>query len=312
MTRWRYTSIAGGVAILGAALTGCGVARSPATVSAAPRLRASAAMTPKQTRAEPWPPGGSRQLARSVGRRMLASLVFPPGSRHVGARPVPERAEVIGSRSLVDLSSFFIVPMPVQAAARFLTGHPPAGLAASGTGTTSSRRGVVDKDVSFGLQAPPAGIASDTELLVTLGYGPRGATIARADAEVVWYPPRTAAEYLRPSAIWSARITASFLNPRLRHVAKVITSSRAIARLAALLNRMRATDNSVRMCPMIDASYRISFTRRAGQPRVVVDATGCATDGVVVDGKAQPPLWDPANHLIHALHGLLGLSQRWR
>jgi hypothetical protein len=243
---------------------------------------------------------------------MLASLVLPPGSRRVGARRMPERAEVVASLSLVDRSSHFVVPLSMRAAAAFLDSHPPAGMLATGTGSESSRRGVLEQDVSFSLRAPPAGISGDTMLLVSLARGPRGSAVARADAEVVWYPPRTAAEYLRAGKIRSARIAATFLNPRLRHVARVVTSRRAIARLAALLDHMRATDNSTRFCPSIDASYRVTFTGRAGRPRVVVDATGCATDGVVVNGTAQPPLWDPGNRLINALHRLLRLSRRYR
>ena len=147
-------------------------------------------------------------------------------------------------------------------------------------------------------------------LLVSLASGPHGSTNARADAEVVWYPPRSAAEYLRAGAIRSARISASFMNPRPRHCARVITSRRVLAGLAALLNGMRATDNSVMFCPAIDASYHVTFAGRAGQ-RVVVDATGCARDEVLVNGKAQPPLWDPGDRLIHALHRDLALSSRY-
>ncbi len=112
-------------ALLGAALAGCGAART--RVSAAGQPRSAAPGTAWRTRAEPWPPGGSRALARSVGRRMLASLVLPPGTRHVSARPMPERADVVGSLSLVDRSAFFVVPMPMQAAAAFLDSHPPRG-----------------------------------------------------------------------------------------------------------------------------------------------------------------------------------------
>ena len=201
--------------------------------------------------------------------------------------------------------------MPVLAAATFLSRHPPAGFSADGTGTTSSGNGAIDHLVSFNLRAPPVGIAGETMLLVTLGHGPHGNTVARADAEVVWYPPRTAAEYLRAGAIRSARITASFMNPRPRHFVKVITSRRAIARLAALLNGMRATDNSLRFCPMVDAEYHVTFSGHGGQSRVAVGASGCGTDSVAVNGKVQPPLWDP-DRLIHALRKLLGLSQRYR
>jgi hypothetical protein len=242
---------------------------------------------------------------------MLARLQLPSGSRRVGPRGEPRRAEVIGSVSLVDLSRFFVLPMPMSAAVRFLRAHPPAGFVADETGTSSDRSGVTEEDVGFQLRVPPTGITSDTELLVSLAGGRDGTARARADAEVVWYPPRSAAEYLRAGAIKSARISASFVNPRERRFVKVVSSRRVIAKLTALLSGMRATDNSVMFCPMIDASYHVTFTGRAGQ-RVVVDATGCARDEVVVNGKAQPPLWDPGDRLIHALHRALALSSRYR
>src|SRR5258708_18963877 len=51
-------------------------------------------------------------------------------------------------------------------------------------------------------------IDPSTTLLATLAAGPHGGTVVRADAEVVWYPPRTAAEYLDPMEYQSVTITA--------------------------------------------------------------------------------------------------------
>jgi hypothetical protein len=293
--------------VLLALAAGCGTISAPKSTAGA-----SAAQQAQAGRRLPWPPGGSRTLARAVGRQLLARLELPPGSRRTGRRGSPRRAEVIGSLSLVDLSRFFIMPMPMQAAETFFRGHAPVGLLANGTDTVSDRSGVTEEGVSFSFRVPPTGITSDTELLVSLAPGPDGRTIGRADAEVVWYPPRTRAEYLRAAAIRSARITASFMNPEPRRFAKVIRSRRAIARLAVLLNRMRATDNSIMFCPAIDASYHVTFIGLAGQPRVVVDATGCARDGVSAGGRAQPPLWDPGEWLIRALRRDLMLSPRYR
>jgi hypothetical protein len=238
--------------------------------------------------------------------------VLPPGSRRSGAHPGVRPAEVIASLTLVDLHQFYILPMPMQAAASFFNLHPPAGLRAAGTGSLSSGNGVLVQDVTFSLRAPPVGVTSDTMLLVSLSDGPHGSTLARADAEVVWYPPRTAAEYLRPAVVRSARVTADLTRPRPRHVAAVIRSRRAIARLAALLNGMRAADPGSRSCPSFDRSYRVTFNSRGGGPLVAVVPTGCATDTVWVNGKAQPPLWDPAGRLIQVLTKLLGLSLRDR
>ena len=294
-------------AMLTGLIAGCG-----AVPQAGSKARTQAASQAETRRPHPWPPGGSKALARDVGRRLLARLVLPDGTRRTGPRGAPRRAEVIGSLNLVDLHRFFELPMPMAAAERFLRGHPPAGMAANGYGTFSDRGGVTEKDVAFYFSHPPRGITSDTELLVSLQRGPGGSTRARADAEVVWYPPRSAAEYLRPAEFRSARITATFLNPKPRRFVKVITSRDVISRLASLLDSMRATDNSVMFCPTIDASYHVTFTGRAGQPRVVVDAGGCARDYVAVNGKAQPPLWDPGNRLIRALHRALALSPRYR
>jgi hypothetical protein len=108
------------------------------------------------------------------------------------------------------------------------------------------------------------------------------------------------------------RITAHFMNPKPDDFARIITSRLAIVNLAALLNGMHAADDSVRMCPMIDAEYHLAFAGQAGEPRVAVGADGCATDGVAVNGKVQPALWDPADRLIRAVRRLLGVSPLYR
>lgn len=241
---------------------------------------------------------------------MLARLVMAPGARRIGFRRVPDRADVIGSDNLVAVSSFFVVPIPMHALAVFLKDHPPAGAMTSGTGTSNSQTGVTEDDIEFSWRSAPVGVTGDSQLVVSLAPGRRGSTVARVDAEVVWYPPRTAAEYLRADTIRSARITANFYNPT-RHLTKVITSGSTIARLAALLNGMRASDNSITMCPMFGADYEVGFIGRSGQPRIAVDAVGCLRDGVHVNGLTQPQLWDPDNRLVNALNKLLGVSTRY-
>jgi hypothetical protein len=244
---------------------------------------------------------------------MLAHLVLPPGSRRISARRQPPRAEVIGSSSLVDLHRFFSIPLHTLDAATFVNRHTPIGFRPNGPelGTTSSQSGATFYQfVSFYLRKAPVGITADTMLLVTFADGPHGSTVARADAEVVWYPPRTATEYIRPGAISSARINATFMNPRTRRFSKVITSRHAIARLTALLNGMHAAANDYWSCPTYTAAYHLTLIGRGGESRVAVDPTGCVTDGVVVNGKAQPSLFDPADRLMKALHKLLRLSKR--
>jgi hypothetical protein len=72
---------------------------------------------------------------------------------------------------------------------------------------------------------------------------------------------------------------------------------------------MRAADNGFISCPSFEAECHVTFIGRGGQPRVAVDGTGCLTDSITENGTTQPPLWDSANRLSHALRNLLGLSR---
>src|SRR5215470_12033945 len=186
---WRAPKGLMALPALAALAAGCGGAAAPAHVA----IRSRPLAQPDTYRRPPWPPGGSAPLARSVGRRMLASLVLPPGSRRTAARQHTPPAEVIGSDNLVDLHRFFLLRMPVLTAATFVNRHTPRGFRPNGPelGTTTSQNGAVEWFVSFKLRSVPTGTADDTMLLVSFSDGPHGSTVARADAEVVWYPPRT-------------------------------------------------------------------------------------------------------------------------
>lgn len=299
---WRTRQLLVAMSALGVLIAGCASAKAPSQVAVQRRP-----VQPGGHGHELGPRGGSPAIARAEARRILARLVLPPGSKRVAARRLPPRVEGIGSDSVVDLHRFFSIPMPMSAAGAFVTRHTPTGFEPYGRhlGTSGNYR-----FINFYLRSAPMGITDDTMLVVTFGPGPHGSTVVRADAEVVWYPSRTAAEYLRADAFGSAAIRASFLNPKPRHFEKVITSRHAIGRLAALLNGLRATDNSSGYCPAIDATYSVTFIGRAGHPKVAVGAFGCGDDAVFVNGKEQPNLSDPGE-LIKALHKLLGLSKRY-
>jgi hypothetical protein len=243
---------------------------------------------------------------------MLARLVLPPGSRPISARQVPPRGEVIASGSLVDLNSFFSIPTSVLVAADFVRLHTPTGFLPneSGLDSTSTQSGAFYPVVSFNLRSAPTGIASDSMLVVSFAKGPHGSTVARIDAEVIWYPPRTAAEYIRPGAISSARITAIFVSPNTHRFSKVIRSRHAIARLAALLNGLRAAEKGDWVCGTSTSEYHLTFIGKGGKPQILANPDVCPFDDIMVDGSAQPPLWDPKGHLVATLRSLLGLSKR--
>ena len=114
----------------------------------------------------------------------------------------------------------------------------------------------------------------------------------RADGEVAWYPPRSAAERLRPAAYRAVTITRTV--PGSRH-AKVGRSAPVPTSPAwpGSWTSLPASDGGSFSCP-VGPGVRLVFRPKAGQPRFVVTASGCATDTVAVAGRDQPSLADTA------------------
>jgi len=279
-------------------IAGCGAATRPV---GAPRVALAAHKN--------VPGGGSPAEARAVGRRLVASLVLPPGSRRIGYRARPVRGEVVGSDDLVDVARFYWLPLHPAAVSRFLLAHAPAGTTATGSGSTSGPGNGFSLLVSYSLKRPPVGIDQGTMLLATLASGPHGGTIMRADAEMVWYPPRSAAEYITRSAYRSVTITVTLVNQRGRPRTVTRTFGKpVIARLARVLNGLRTlAPPGPLSCPAMTGS---TFTARLtptspSSPAIVISRWGCIGDSIKVGGRAEPVLLDFESHKLAAIIGRL-------
>jgi hypothetical protein len=302
----RAHALAAMVAIaVGAVMVGCGSA-APARHGSRPAAIIRALV----------PPGGSPALARTVGRQMLAGLILPPGARRIGAQRQPMRSAVIGSDDLVDVSRFYWLPQSLDAASSFLQAHVPAGDTSSGTGSGATGQGGTEffLSVSYSLTRPPAGIDQNTMLLATLAAGPRGGTIMRADAEIVWYPPRTAAEYLDPADFRSVTITATLVNLRGKARTIMKTFGRpVIDRLAEVLNGLRTLSPPGPLsCPeMAGSTFTLLLTPNSALGRaMVISPAGCVGELITVAGKAQPVLQDFESHKVTSVIGpLLGVRR---
>ncbi len=297
--RWQASAGRASVVAIAAVamLAGCGTTDLAAQSSD----RAPAGTRTSATPNDLGPPGGSPALARRVARRLLAELILPAGSRSVGPRHGPWQLQTFASPRLVDVHTFFWLPLSMTAAQHFLLAHVPAGTSMSGYGTGGSPAGVAEQCVSYSLNRLPAGLDSENELLVSIAADPAGGTRARVDAQVSWYPSRSAAEYLRPAAFQAVRITAALGGQR-----RTFTSRAAIARLARLLNSLHALDEDPPSCPEHIASFTLTFTSARHRP-VVVTPYGCGGDYVTVRGKAQPGLADiDSNKLLAVIDSLLG------
>jgi hypothetical protein len=266
-------------------LAGCGTAPGPALAANHARGQRTYAS------AVPGPAGGSPALARAVARRLIGKLVpvLPGGAHRIGPRAEPKRAEVMVAPTLVDKSRFFFVPLPVGAVGSYLQAHPPAGMKYTGDGVS----GDVVSMVIYMMKAAPPGIDYGTELLASLGPGKHGGTVLRADAEVIWYPPRSAAEYLYPGRYRAVAIHATFSGHKPATISRTFTSARVIGGLAALFNHMRAvTPGTIYGCPPVGTSFQIAFTPAGHRPVVTVGPSYCLGDSIVVGGKRQPALAD--------------------
>ena len=282
-------------------LAGCGT-RSAGQPAGA-RVPAATA-----TPASAGPPAGSRAGARGLAGLLLARLILPPGARPVRMPVLPpslrQPSIIDGGTHQVDMHRLFLVSEPLSAVQDFLEAHLPAGMELSGQGQAAGPGGTTMGTVSYQPRALAAGM-NYAELDITVAPAASGGSLLRADAAVVWYPVRSAAEWIDPARYRAAVVSVSLFNPRRRTVRRTVTSGAVIARLAGLVNGLHAAPYQPPSCPAILASYQITFVPVGrSSPQAVVTPTGCLTVGVTVAGAAQPLLWDDTG-LIHAATRLL-------
>lgn len=291
-----------------------------AVIAAVPLAAAACGSAPGQAPASPassvaarpataGPAPGSRALAEAVARRLLASVVLPPGARAVRRVPAQLRkpAEVPGSRHLVQRHEIRSVSRSARWVLGFLRRHVPIRLTGSGTGYT----GLLARPVAFLMwsQRHPRRGLYQAGLVVGVLAARSGRTVIRADAQVIWYPPRSSAEYIRPGRFAAVRLREYLYNQRPHTVRLVSTSHAVIARLARTLNVLHADPGLTYGCPAILAEYRITFVPAAiGQAPIVAVPDGCNSVDIRAGGRAQPTLTG-GQATITLMDRLLGLAK---
>jgi hypothetical protein len=189
--------------------------------------------------------------------------------------------------------------------AGYLRAHRPAGLRFQGFGQVRSGGQIYSEVTTFFLRPLPAGIQS-AQLTLEIAPAGRNAATLRADGEVIWYPPRSATEYLAAARLHAVTIAASFLNPKPHTVRRTFTSPSVVARLARYLNSLPATPGGLMGCPMVSTTYAVTFRYSAGaRPYLTASVGGCGTVGILVNGRAQPGLADPTGLIARAAQAAL-------
>ena len=305
-TRCALIGIAVAVGLLG---TACGIRPAPGLSLrsyTAPSRTDAASRTDVASRG--GPPQGSRAASVALARKMLREVRRPPGSRTVRPDPVPqylrEPFERIGATHWVDLRHFYAAPRSMRASYAYLRQHVPAGYQLMSSGGEGSGGTTVLEFVVYTPKALPRGI-DEADLVVGVVPGRHaGRSVLRADGEVAWFPPRSAAEWLHPARYRAVTITRTVLSSKRKKV-RTFRSRAAIARLALVLNSLPASDGGSVSCPAESLSYRLVFRPGAGRPQFAVTTAGCGTDSVTVAGRAQPDLADPGGRLAGAARLLL-------
>jgi hypothetical protein len=271
-----------------------------ASVTAPPASRPHASpSSPRLAAGIPGPPAGSRAGAAALAQLMLSRLRLPSGARSLPSAPLPPAltepaAWYTGGATSLDRYRLFALAQPVDASAAWLAERAPAGMGSGGTGQVSGPGGELLMEVSYLDRPVPAGVFG-AQLVLTVVAGGSGGSLLRADAQVTWNPPRTAAEYIDPARYHVLSITVAVDGARPHTVHAVVTSQAFITRVARSLDRAQAEPDVALPCPADFANYQLAFSvSRHSRPVVVVQSTqnGCGGSQITVDGHSQPSLAD--------------------
>src|SRR5262249_14561388 len=187
----------------------------------------------------------------------------------------------------------------------------PAGMQPRWTGNVGNGTDRYVLDVPAHL---PRGIAhANLEVVVS----PRGSgSLIRAEVQVVWYPPRSGAEYIHPGRYRSVTVTVPKPSEASQDAAvtRTFTSRAVITQLAALLNRLPVMLPTTFSCPAMKVGASpppppagLVFTPRSRQwPTIAAAPVGCFQGGVVVGKHRQPALDFSRDKIIPAMLSLTG------
>lgn len=260
--------------------------------------------------------GAAGDQARAYALGLLAKLELPRGTRPATwpARPdsLPQQMLPYWPTNAVTAQALYRAGGSMGSVDWFLLRHVPADM------RPRSAYPVNGNDM-FVLDVPahlPRGIAQARLAVVII---PRGSSsLIRAEVQVVWYPPRSAAEYIHPGRYRSVTVTV----PAHSHASgnatrtRAVTSRAVIAQLASLLNRLPGMLPTGFSCPDMRAAlppspYRLVFTPQSRRwPTITAAPVGCFQGGIVVGKHRQPTLDFSRDKIIPAMLSLTG-QQAW-
>jgi hypothetical protein len=258
--------------------------------------------------------GTAGDMARAYALGLLAKLKLPGGARQAAWPAQPDR---LPQPMLPSWPTYAVTAQALYRSGAsmgsvwwFLTGHVPAGMRPRWAYPANGNdRFVLDVPAHL-----PRGIAHANLEVVII---PRSSgSLILAEVRVVWYPPRSAAEYIHPGRYRSVTVTVPKLSDASGDatVTRTFTSRTVIAELAALLNRLPGMLPTAFSCPAMRVGagpplwpYRLVFTPRSRQwPTIAAAPIGCFQGGIVVGKHRQPALDFSRDKIMPAMLSLTG------
>lgn len=270
------------------------------------------AATPQQTTRR------DHAAAQGAATRILNELVLPAGSTPTASNPGGEQLRAPVARPLeraqVDDHRFWTTTASMKAVLRSIQAHLPSGTDHNGEGTASSF-------MFAQYELPPSADRrlSQKQLVVYVESLSNGRTAVRADAQVVYWAPRPAAERI-PAAARFLEIsrTGGSMGAAVR---RTVTDRAQVARLRRIGDALPLEARSIEpySCPAEPVGVGIvtfSFRARAGGPTLAQIVTladtpttddPCSTTTFDLHGQKLPYLLR-GGRLLRAADRLLGLS----
>jgi hypothetical protein len=263
------------------------------------------------------PPSGAGNQARTYALGLLAKLKLPDETQQATWPAQPDR---LTQPSLpywptyaVTAQTLYRTAASTELVDQFLTTHVPTGMRLRWTYPPyiNNARNLLDVPAHL-----PPGIAHASLAVVVI---PRGSgSLIRAEVQVVWYPPRSAMEYIYPDRYRSVTVTVPVASTTSRGatVTRTFTSGTVIEQFATLLNRLPGMLPLAFSCPMMTSGlppspYRIVFTPESRRwPKIAASPVGCYAGGVVVGGQRQPTLDFSRDKIMPVMLSLTGQSAK--
>lgn len=248
----------------------------------------------------------TRAGAERFAQTLLGRAIVPRGAHVLTGRPpaaVRQPPSWAVASPSVGRHRIWTVRQPVSSVYDQVR-RVPAGMRLTGGGQGGTPTGVTEQSVSYSPSRLPTGVSQAS---LTLTVTPAGAvTLLRADVQVIWYPPRSAAEHI-PAGLPVVTVTASYLGASApRTVSETFTSAALAGRLAAMLNGSHAAIDAFMGCPLERVTYTLAFAAsRSARPYLVATEDNCGSVAITVEGRQQPALQTPAG-LDPALSRLMG------